>query len=155
MPHRFLCGTTLNCTIGAFLSEHKNDKDCTLFGFILPPFQRGSVWNQDQQIKFMESVWLQLPIGSYMVNMRWDMGEFDNWLLDGQQRMRALKSYLNNEFSVFGYFFSEITEIDKRRFRNLPFPRIEVDCNDLDRLKEIYNRFNFGGTPHKPEEMAK
>lgn len=39
-----------------------------LFGFNLPAFQRELVWTQKQNNAFLESVWLRLPIGMYMVN---------------------------------------------------------------------------------------
>ena len=42
-----------------------------LGAFKLPPFQRGSVWTKQQQVRFIESIWLHLPIASYVVNVDW------------------------------------------------------------------------------------
>lgn len=161
MPDRFIDGRTVNGVIDSLESnlrvakEYRNIDDKNhIFGFVLPYFQRPLVWTESQKIKFLESVWLEMPIGTYIVNRGEYGGDFDNLLLDGQQRLNAIHEYLNDKFLVFGYRYSEITEIDRRRFRNTPFPSIEVRENDWGKLVEIYNRFNFGGTAHTEDQKA-
>lgn len=160
MPTRFVNASLSNTCIGELYHVHDyfgkdQDQDKGIFGYRLPEFQRPPVWSEAQQIRFVESCWLELPIGSYMVNMNYEASELDGLLLDGQQRIRALYAYNTDKFPVFGYYYSELTKYDIRRWRMIPFPRLEVRENDIDRLKEIYNRFNFGGTPHTIGQMAK
>lgn len=42
----------------------------------------------------------------------------------------------------------------RRRFYRLSFPSIEVSASDEATLREIYDRLNFGGTPHTDEQRA-
>jgi len=74
----------------------------TVMGMILPEWQRPFVWTDRQCISFIESAWRGVPLGTYTLNMR--MGSpFDGYLIDGQQRMRAIERYLSDEYPVFGY----------------------------------------------------
>lgn len=155
MPKAFVNTSSLRMTLGEILL-HKDQTDLAsnkLFEFVIPDFQRGFVWTHQQSVRFIESLWLDIPVGSYMVNRM--LGHpYDNYLIDGQQRIMAIHLYVTNQIEVLGYTYNNLPDLDKRRFRNLIFPRTEIQETDLSRLKEIYNRFNFGGTPHKPNETA-
>lgn len=120
--------------------------------FTLPPFQRGAVWTQEQQIRFIESVWLGLPIGSYAYNDAATFkGPTTNWLIDGQQRVTTVLTYVAGEIEVFGKRFPELHIIEKRQFENTPFPAIVTRSDDEAYLAEIYDRLAYGGTAHEPK----
>ncbi len=128
-----------------------------LGAFVLPPFQRPPVWSMEQNIRFLESCWLGYDIGRYTIVQR--HGKLDRWdmcLIDGQQRVRALLGYMGNMFPIFGYHFNEVTERDRRHFQNLVFARAVLTDDDLDepKLRDIYNRLNYGGTPHTEDQRA-
>jgi hypothetical protein len=121
--------------------------------FVLPPFQRPPVWTREQQVRFVESCWLGLPIGAFIFNRttRYNT-RFDNWLLDGQQRVTAVYAYLNDEFPVLGYRFSELSPSDYRRWgMSVQFGCLQTCINDEAKLRDIYDRLAYGGTPHKPK----
>lgn len=123
---------------------------------VLPDFQRPPVWSQAQQVRFIESIWGGLPIGAYVYNRAQDGdGPTDNWLLDGQQRITALMAYVDDAFPVLGHLYSEITEIDRRRFGMREFPALETRIDDVDQLREVYDRLAYGGTPHEPKGEKK
>lgn len=119
--------------------------------FVLPPFQRPPVWTLAQQARFVESCWMGLPIGVFVYNRteRIDSPR-DAWLLDGQQRMTAVLSYMDDGFPVFGRLFSELTDVD-RRFWSLgvSFPCMETNIDDEAQLREVYDRLAYGGTAHE------
>lgn len=127
-------------------------------GFPIPSFQRTHVWTQDQQIKFIESVWKGVPLGSFMFHrMDWHTSEthnqvvpakFSGWLIDGQQRLTALEAYWNDEFPVFGGLWSEISRRDKREFSGFKFSHNEVVFETEEEIKELYLLMAFGGTAH-------
>jgi len=156
-----------NRVIGEFLRESSETRDRLnsatgekIACFYLPDFQRPPVWSEQQNIRFLESVWLELPIGVYVINTRLPFVNgkthpFDMMLLDGQQRIRALIAYKENKFPVFGHYFRELGEDEHRRFFQFVFPRYEVSHTDINQLKEIYNRMNFGGTAHTLDQIAK
>lgn len=136
--------------------------DTFLFQFRIPPFQRPIVWTEEQCIAFCESAYRGYNLGSITVNKPEWVGRgttahphpYDGWLLDGLQRLTAIKRYFNNEFKVFSYYWDELDRIDKCRFQNAPLPHAEVRIADLQQLKDIYNALNYGGTPHTEDQRA-
>lgn len=121
--------------------------------FILPPFQRPPVWVLEQKVRLIESLWNGLPIGAYVVN-RVLGSPYDNYLLDGQQRITAILEYVNDVFPVMGYKFSEITDLDRRQFGLIPVSCLETSLIDLDQIRDVYDRLAYGGTAHEPKEAA-
>lgn len=132
-----------------------------VLGFPIPEFQRPLCWTEDQQIKFIESVWLQIPIGTYTyVQLDWDLDDgkpvpMSGWLIDGQQRLTALERYWNDEFPVFNLKFSELNQAEKRRFLHTKFCHYEIRRHELDHVKDIYRKLAFGGVPHTEEDFKR
>lgn len=121
--------------------------------FVLPPFQRPPVWVRDQQISFIESCWLGLPIGAYVVNLTGWGQAYDLWLIDGQQRITAIVEYMADAFPVFGYRYSELTVVDHRMWHmSCTFTCLETQIRDEAELRDVYHRLAYGGTPHDPAQ---
>lgn len=123
-------------------------------GYNLPKWQRGFVWSEGQSIKLIESIWLGLSIGTYTFNRSHNNPEFDNLLIDGQQRLKAIQDYMQGAFKVFGYKYSELGRPEQRGFESRHFHCFITNTTDEDYLKNYYNRMNFGGTTHKKRERA-
>jgi hypothetical protein len=159
MPDRVQLGQSFNGPMMAATRFAKGDNFDnpeglrTVLGWLLPPWQRGFVWTDDQCVSFIESIWRGIPLGTYTINMAFG-SRFDGWLIDGQQRMRALERYLADELPVFGYRWSEITEVDRRMFGSFIWNYYETRSDDEVYLRSYYNLMNFGGTAHKEDERA-
>lgn len=126
-----------------------------LFQYKIPTFQRELCWTISQEIAFIESIWLDYPIGNYMVNSIDDIdSDLHNLLIDGQQRLNTLQRYFNNEFSVFGFYWNELNRLEISRFLNRKFVCLQINETDLPKLKDAYNRLNFSGTPHNENKKA-
>lgn len=128
-----------------------------LGNFVLPPFQRPPVWTQEQQIKFIESIWQRLPLGSYVVNrVTQPLGNpYDGLLLDGQQRITAIYAYVAGDFPVMGYRFTELGRQEQNEFGMIPMPYLETKLENMDHIREIYERLAYGGTAHDPKGVTK
>lgn len=127
----------------------------TVMGYCLPTWQRGLVWTQRQMIAFIESAWLGINLGTYTYNRAPLGSPFDHLLIDGQQRLHAIECYLRDEFPVFGWRWSEVTDVDRRRWEMTTiFSSYVTDSEDEEYLRAYYNLTNFGGTPHKESERA-
>lgn len=120
--------------------------------FVLPPFQRAPVWTRAQQVRFIESCWMGLPIGVYVVNRGEYNSRFDQWLIDGQQRVTAILDYMADAFPVFGHHYSALPEADIRAWGfSRQFTRLETTLENEAELREVYDRLAYGGTPHEPK----
>lgn len=162
----FKGATTHNYTMGHLYLNFEDDDPARLLndqadrqvcGFPLPPWQRPLVWEQEQCIRFIESAWLGLSLGTYVVNRAGnsERDPISNILIDGQQRLHALERYWSDEFPVFGYHWSELPIKEQRSFRmSVVFPQVEVTINDEAQLRDLYDRLNFGGTAHTEDQRA-
>ncbi len=148
-PARWFHGEQRHPTI-----EHgfaRGDMAGDLGMFVLPPFQRPFVWTEAQCVRFIESMWLGLPLAAYVYNDGLENRglAYDRWLLDGQQRWTAILRYAAGDYHVFGKLFPDLTVERQRRFRmGIVFPCYVTKLGDEAKLREIYNRLAYGGTPH-------
>ncbi|GGR13195.1 hypothetical protein GCM10008957_27690 [Deinococcus ruber] len=120
-----------------------------VFGYRLPTWQRPAVWRAAQQIRLIESCFLGFDIGRFLVTESHTLA-LDGLLLDGQQRLLAIRSYLQGEITVFGARFQELTERDRRRFLDTLLPTARLNADQLSEavLIDLYVRLNYGGTAH-------
>jgi hypothetical protein len=136
-----------------------------LLGYAIPPFQRPLVWTTAQKVAFVESAAQGLHLGTWVYNDALAGGSHDGgssgrshrtdrWLIDGQQRFDALDAFWSDAFPVFGKLWSEIGTLDRRRFLNQNFSAQMLQTRDELNLRRIYDRLNFGGTPHTPDQRA-
>lgn len=137
-----------------------------LGGYVLPPFQRPSCWTQEQQIRFIESAYLGLNLGSIVWVDASDAptsdGKFakqDRWLIDGQQRISAILAYTKGEFQIFQgtehqHKFSDLNALEQRTFARIQIGSSKLTTTDDFTLRMAYDRLNFGGTAHKDFERA-
>lgn len=179
MPQRLFEASEKNATLESLHmnldnNEYSDYKDMFfpgqnwLLGFAIPPFQRDLAWSREQEIKFVESAWLGFHLGTYVFNNAMDAPmakvrpddkekryhKTDRWLIDGQQRLTALDHYWRNEFKVFGHYWDDLERIERRRFLNSSFGCAELKIYDEHQLRVLYDRLNFGGTPHQEHERA-
>lgn len=158
------------------LKFHQGEE--SLFGFYLPKWQRDFCWSKEQQVRFVESVYLGYSLGSIVVTGGegvW-FTEFDRLLLDGQQRLTTLCNYMKDSFPVFGCYFSEVMEkkvrypkgwyeyvlngevvaqLPRTHFLQTSIPMMEVTSTSEEYLKELYIRLNFGSTFHTLDDLKR
>lgn len=131
---------------------------------ICPDFQRGHVWTEEQQIKFIEYLLKGGKTGNiiYINHPNW-MGSFAKdpknpcVLVDGLQRLTAVRRYLNREFKVFGKYYDEWEDSDII-FKRSSTIEMGYNINNLKTRKEVlkwYIEMNSGGTPHTEEEIER
>ncbi|WP_034340722.1 DUF262 domain-containing protein [Deinococcus misasensis] len=158
IPPPLARGQSHDFSLSHFIYKHQQAQEGhpnLICGLKLPHFQRAFVWTQEQQVCFMESCWLELDIGRFVITESPDADEYDNLIIDGQQRLTTLQRYLNNEFPVYGLLWKELTRNEKRRMDRVHASTLVISkpMNEPF-LRELYNRLNFSGTPHQQHERA-
>ena len=79
-----------------------------------PVYQRKYVWDNKKASKLVESLLINVPIPvCYLV----EESDGTRSVIDGQQRLRSLNRYLQNEFALTG--LEVLAELNRKRFRQL------------------------------------
>ena len=166
MPGRLELGRYMNAVLSLPLTRYNEWVDDgrpddphgrrLVMGYPLPTWQRPIVTDEPWRIRLLESLWRGLSIGTFTYNEpRNGFSVFDGLLVDGQQRMAAIQAYIEDEFPVFGYRWSELPPADKREFKNARhFPCYILDTEDEGFLRDFYNLTNFSANPHTDAQRA-
>lgn len=159
LPEKILRSGANAATIGQLLMdplETTQPGERNLMHWVLPPWQRPEVWDVARKRKFVEGIFLGLGTGIYVVHQPdWDAGgtkPMSGWLLDGQQRITAIRDFIQDDLAIFdGMKHSDLTTAERRsRWEHQSFPYVEIPYQrDESMLREIYHRLNFGAfVPH-------
>lgn len=140
--------------------------------YYLAPFQRPAVWTETQSARLIESMHLGISIGSIVVSAcgRARKTEVNgttvtrypdtaDWLIDGQQRLRAIVAYLANDLTVFAgteaeHRWSDLSLVQQRGFEGVTIGFITLDEMPKSELARVYDLLNFGGTAHTEDQRA-
>jgi uncharacterized protein with ParB-like and HNH nuclease domain len=166
VPPKLLTGTPHEYPILVLLQAREaralEDGERELLRFVLPPWQRPEVWGEDRKRRYVEGIFLGLGTGYYVVHgAEWNGPQalrMSDWLIDGQQRMTALRDFVSGELSIFdGLRYDDLDVVTRRkRFEMVVFPSIELPYTSNEQLlRELYERLNFGGVPHNEEDLER
>jgi len=121
-----------------------------------PDFQRAHVWTKAKQVAYVEFC-LRGGSSSRAILFNqpgWNAGERgDLVLVDGKQRIEAVRRFLSDEIAVFGHRLSEFA--DKLRHHEYCF---DIHVNDLKTRAEVlqwYLDIYTGGVVHTDVELDK
>jgi hypothetical protein len=129
-----------------------------------PDFQRGHVWDDEKRTRYIEYV---LRGGKYARDIffncplfgRADGAEDPSYmpLVDGKQRLSAVRMFLRDEVGVFGgHVLSDFADRDVL-LRRTDYA-LKININDLPTRAGVlqwYLDLNDGGVVHRPEELAR
>jgi len=127
-----------------------------------PDFQRGHVWTESQQVEFVEFF---LREGKTRITIYFNNPDFNNppsttgyhdfVIVDGLQRLTALRKFMANKLKVLGLYLYQFEGkiIQARAYHNLKF-----NINTLQTRKDVLNWYlemNTGGTVHSESEIVR
>lgn len=123
---------------------------------LTPDFQRGHIWTEEQQVKYMEFF---LMGGKSGRDFYFNLNDDSYVLVDGLQRTTAIWKFVNNQLKVFGQYYTDF-HFTKYIATSNPLPEFTVNIyrNNLATQREIlewYVDMNSGGTPHSSEEIER
>lgn len=129
----------------------------------VPHYQRNFVWKSDEKSRFIESVFLGVPIMPFLVSVSGEEAELE--IIDGSQRIRTLVEYCQGDLKLRGLqklselngtFFSELSESRKNKFllRDFRF-HVVTDKANQDIRADIFNRVNTSANKLKSSEIRK
>lgn len=125
-----------------------------------PDYQRELVWKTKQKSELIESILMKIPIPVFYF-FRTEEGKIQ--VVDGQQRISSVISFMNNEFSLSS--LSIIGNIEGKKFKDLqPSQQRTIEDYSVDVyliqpptpeevMLDIFDRVNRGGTKLNKQEM--
>jgi len=127
-----------------------------------PDFQRGHVWTPEQQTRYIEH---RLRGGISGGTLYWNCsgikkGKHPLQIVDGKQRLTAIRKFLADEVAVFGgYKFSDFDEDAQRAmFGVIGTLSLRMEVNNLQTRAEVlqwYLELNEGAVAHTSEELSR
>lgn len=121
-----------------------------------PDFQRAHVWTEQQQINYCEYA-LQGGVSGrdlYFNCKGWDCGSLGEYVIvDGKQRLQAVRMFMRNEIPVFGSFCKEYTDNPRQHIATFTWNIAALETKE--EVLNWYLNFNAGGTVHTEEELQK
>ncbi len=154
---------TREFTIEFIVNKYLDKDDDDLSEIYVPEYQREFVWDNNRQSRFIESIVLGLPIPLIFVAEIKETGRLE--IVDGSQRVRTLAAFLKNDLklnnlrtldTLNGFFFKDLSEARKRKFKNTPMRMIVLsDKANEDVRNDMFDRINTGSLDLTPMETRK
>lgn len=130
--------------IEVIISKYKKDQ------IFVPHYQRKFVWDNKRKSKFIESVFLGVPIMPFLVSISGEEAELE--IIDGSQRIRTLVEYCDGDLKLSGLeklttlngtYFKNLTTTRKNKFllRDFRF-HVVTEKATPDVRADIFNRIN-------------
>lgn len=136
------------------------------WGNLSPEYQRRLRWSQEKKSKLIESFLMNVPVPPVFL---FDGAGMKLEVLDGQQRINAIKEFLGGSFdlerlkiwpSLNGRSFSKLPPALKRGLNRAKLSAITLiadstagDKNQIDLRAQVFERLNTGGEKLNPQEL--
>ncbi|MDR0573982.1 MAG: DUF262 domain-containing protein [Tannerella sp.] len=154
IPYRY---NTTEYPVEVIVAKLKKDQ------IFVPHYQRNFVWKPKEKSRFIESVFLGVPIMPFLVSVSGDEAELE--IIDGSQRIRTLQEYVENNLRLNGLEkltelngtkFLELSEMRKNKFllRDFRFHVVTDKANNEVRA-DIFNRVNTSSNKLSSSEKRK
>lgn len=138
-----------------------------------PPYQRKSVWTDEKQSYFIDSILRNFPIPPIFLHRKIDpeTGKTTFDVIDGKQRLTAIARFINNEIpaaneygpvgepcGLDGAYFRDLTSDEnlsdfRTSFWKYDIPVEYIDPTDVGLIEDVFDRLNRNGEPLKGQEL--
>lgn len=152
--------------IEVLVDKYSNGLNSDSAEIFIPDYQREFIWLPKQQSRFIESLFMNLPITPLYMGDTEDEMHPGAWeVIDGSQRLRTLHYFMNDQLTLCG--LKKITALNGFKYSQLPVKwqrrikskvvRVAVLTVKLDEesRREMFDRLNSGGTKLQPMEQRR
>ena len=126
---------------------------CSLFDYYYrnnlnmePDYQRGHIWNLDDKVALIDSIFNNIEIGKFVFIFTGYEGNSHYEILDGKQRLTALVEFFEGRFKYRGKTFFEMHWRDQNHFEHysISYARTENPMTDEQKYKYFIKMNTFG-----------
>lgn len=120
------------------------------FGVDMDPYyQRGYVWEQEDKELLIDSIFSNIRIGELVFAKRdYETCQSSGCLyeiLDGKQRLDALRGYYENRYPYHGYYFNDLGARDRHVFLERTIPVADLIRPDEETILRCFLMLNRAG----------
>ena len=131
--------------------------------FVVPDYQREYTWEEKRKWRFIESVFLGLPIPFLFFWQDPASGKLE--IVDGSQRLRTLAEFYYNELELGeldkltlleGFRFADLPESRQRKFKSRSIRGVVLNEKaDRDACFDVFDRINTGSKVANKAEIRR
>ena len=157
-------------TIGELMKKFRQkndtieiDENDEMSILVVPKYQRDFVWPLEMQSRFIESIFMGVPIQPLFAFELDEEGNLE--LLDGVQRLSTIKAFVSNELTLNGleeitslnhYTFDKLETSRKRKFSNTSLKVYIINEKTDEGIRaDIFRRLNETGKKLESAEIRK
>jgi len=127
-----------------------------------PDYQRGNVWNENQKVALIDSIFKNIDIGKFtIIKRKWGSNPnkpktpFMYEMLDGKQRITTLFEFYMSRFKYKGMFFYQMNPRDRNHFKHYPISYAETEPLTDEQKYRYFLKLNTCGTPVDKNHLRK
>lgn len=161
--------TATTISIASFHEQNQLDK----YNFD-PPYQRKSVWSDEKQSYFIDSILRNFPIPPIFLHRKIDAdtGRTTFDVIDGKQRLTAIARFISNDIpaaneyggeidapsALEGAYFKDLSSDEslsefRASFWKYDLPVEYIDPTDVSLIEDVFDRLNRNGEPLNGQEL--
>jgi hypothetical protein len=114
-----------------------------------PVYQRGNIWSEQKKKLLIDSILRGLDIPKFYLQETengWDC-------IDGQQRIRAIVGFFDENFTYKGKRFSNLTDEEKEKIEEYKITITEVEDIDDEEVRLLFIRLQLGIPVNSGEKL--
>lgn len=119
-----------------------------------PEYQRDYVWEDEDKVNLIDSIFHNLDIGKFAF-VKTEMKEHRYEVLDGKQRLNAIKEYFEDKFPYKGKYFSDLSIREQDFFEDKSIAVAEVDTSDRKTILHYFLMLNRTGKTMGEKDLKK
>lgn len=150
-------------TIELYVSKYLKDIEKDDNELYVPDYQREFVWDDKHQSRFIESLFLGLPVPFMFSAEIKETGRLE--IVDGSQRIRTLAAFLNDKLTLShldklsqmnGCKYSDLPVGLQRSFKNISIRMVVLSNKATEDVRnEMFDRINTSSVPLLPMETRR
>ena len=150
-------------TIELYVNKYIENIDKDDNELYVPDYQREFIWDEKHQSRFIESLFLGLPVPFMFSAEIKESGRLE--IVDGSQRIRTLAAFMKDELvlsrleklsEMNGCKYSELPIGLQRSFKNIAIRMVVLSSKATEEVRnEMFDRINTSSVPLLPMETRR
>lgn len=150
-------------TLEYYVNKYKDGIDTDDNELYVPDYQREFIWDIKHQSRFIESLFLGLPVPFIFSAEIKETGRLE--IVDGSQRIRTLAAFMDNELRLASLeklscmndcCYKDLPNAIQRVFKNISIRMIVLSSKATEDVRnEMFDRINTSSVPLLPMETRR